>query len=59
MQKSRSNGMTLAMVGSAVVIAVLAIWLITDTLFQLGIIVGAGMFFGGLIVMMMDKRKAA
>jgi hypothetical protein len=59
MQKSRSNGMTLAMVGIAVVIAVLAIWLITDTLFQLGIIVGAGMFFGGLIVMMMDKRKAA
>jgi hypothetical protein len=50
--------MTLAMVGIVVVIVVLAIWLITDTLFQLGIIVGAGMFFGGLIVMMMDKRKA-
>jgi hypothetical protein len=58
MQKSRSNGMTLAMVGIVVVIVVLAIWLITDTLFQLGIIVGSGMFFGGLIVMMMDKRKA-
>jgi uncharacterized transporter YbjL len=59
MQGSRSNGMTLTMVGIVIVIAVLAIWLITDTLFQIGIIVGAGMFFGGLILTMMDKRKAA
>ena len=58
MQKSRSNGMTMVMVGIVVVIAVLAYWLISDTLFQLGIIVGAGMFFGGLILMMMDKRRA-
>ena len=59
MQGSRSNGMTLTMVGIVIVVAVLALWLVTDTLFQIGIIVGSGMFFGGLILMMMDKRKAA
>ena len=59
MQGSRSNGKSIAMIGIVALVAVLALWLITDTLFTIGLIVAVGLFFGGMILMMMDSRKAA
>jgi len=59
MQGSRSSGLTLAMVGIVAIIVALALWLITDTLYQIGIIFGGGMFVGGLALVILDKRKAS
>lgn len=50
MQGSNSNGKNLVVIGLVLLVAILVMWLITDTFFTIGLFVSIGVMIGGLIL---------
>ena len=59
MKNGKTNGKSVVIIGLVLLVAVLAMWVLADTLYSVGLFIGAGIAIGGLILMMNEKKKAA